>query len=241
DDTGSQIGGCLFVNLQFAVAFDQCDLVVFESRLLGSEPVKDVFEYFVGIALRWFAEATTGWDSDLDRVAGIQGATGDFGRPRFFTLAARVFHNRRVQSIVSTEGSPRQIGFMTFAFTCDHSVRQEGVFTNDADASSELTGCCRFIAQFVAVGAHWEAPFEFFNRVVAGVGDQVVGRVRTIGSLAATVGSFINFQVDPVFTLRFIPTGVGHEVDVCRVSGCDFLRNDRRQGTQREVHGTLYL
>src|SRR5690625_546834 len=105
-------------------------------------------------------------------------------------------------------GTPWQVRLLAFAFTGDDRVSQERVFSDDTDPTAELTGCGRFIPQLVAVSAHREAPFQLLDGVIAGVGDQVVNRIRTIAIVASSIGTFVYFQVDPILTLYLVPTGI---------------------------------
>src|SRR6185312_9118600 len=138
----------------------------------------------------------------------------------------RVLHERAVQAVVAAVGAPGYVRFVAFTFAGDRSVGQEGVFPNDADASSVFTGRGRLGAQLVAVGAHREPPLELLDRVVAGVGDEVVHGVRPVAGGAGAVGALVDFEVDPVLALLLVPSGVGDEVDVGGIAGGNPIGDD---------------
>ena len=65
------------------------------------------------------------------------------------------------------------------------AVDQEPVAPDDAHAASPATGGRGLRSQLVLVAAHREAQVELLDRVVAGVGHQVVDRVHRVLAVPA--------------------------------------------------------
>ena len=142
---------------------------------------------------------------------------------------------------MAAEDAPWRVGFVALTFARHDRVRQERVDTNDADATTPLASRGGLVAQLVAIGPHREAPLELLDRVVAGVGDQVVDRVHRVAVGTPTVRTLIDLEVDPVLALFLDEAGIGKEVDMRRVTCRDLVGDHWCERTQDEIDSTLRL
>src|SRR5581483_11835147 len=96
-------------------------------------------------------------------------------------LAARagVLATRGNEAVPAAEHALRRVG-LPVAFARVGAVDEEAVAPDDPDAAAPAAGRGRLGPQLVLIAPHREAHVELLDRVVAGVGHQVVDRVHRV-------------------------------------------------------------
>ena len=123
----------------------------------------------------------------------------------------------------------------------DEPVGQDALLLHHPDPAPEpARPRHHVVAQLVAVADHRQMHREVLERIVAGVGHQIVDAVGAVRGGAPAVGALVDLQEHPVLAVRLEP-GVGGEGEGRGAAGDDVVRQHRRERLVGEVDDAVDL
>ena len=208
--------------------------------LRGREVVEDVLADQFGVTLERVAVPGGVRLDELDEVAGLEGDAGDLRVQDLLVRPVRVLPAGGDEPVPAAEHPARRVG-LPIALAGVHARHEVAVPPDDADPASPLARGGGLGPELVLVAADREAQVELLDRVVAGVGHQVVDGVHRVLAVAAAVRPFVHLEVEPVLALPLVEARVRAEVNPRRVPRRRPLRQRVAQGEDDVVHDPLHL
>ena len=128
-------------------------------------------------------------------------------------IGTRIFRHAGRAAVRASENSLRAF-LMPVSLAGDCTVLQETRLSDDSQAASPLSRRNLFRIELIALHPQRVMPLDLLDRHIPGIGHQSIAGIDGILAVTSSVGSFIDFQINPVFSFVAVKSVIADKMYV---------------------------